>query len=92
MKKILSMLLIAGMASFVACGPSAKEKEAKLQHIKDSVKQDSIQKVLAAKEQLKKDSIAKVELAAKEKAKQDSLANLAKKPAGKKVAAHKKKK
>jgi hypothetical protein len=52
MKKILSMLMFAGMVTFVACGPSAKEKAEK-------AKQDSI---------LMADSIAKVEMMAKQKA------------------------
>ena len=63
MKKLLALVLIAGMATFVACGPSKKDQEAK-----EKAKQDSI----AAAEKAKKeaDSLASVE---KEKRKQDSL-------------------
>ena len=49
MKKLLSILVIAGMASLVACGPSAEEIAAK-----EKAKQDSIAAVQKAKE----DSIA----------------------------------
>ncbi len=95
MKKLSYLFVVAGIFAFVACGPSAKEKEA-AQHKKDSLKMDSIQKVEAAKEQLRKDSIAKIELAAKEKAKQDSIAAAAeqakKAPKGKKAAVKKVKK
>jgi hypothetical protein len=52
MKKILSMLMLAGIVTFIACGPSAKEKAEK-------AKQDSI---------MMADSIAKVEMMAKQKA------------------------
>jgi hypothetical protein len=73
MKKLLGLLVIAGMFTFVACGPSAEEIEAKRiadsTHVADSL----------AKEQQKADSIAKAEAAAAaaaeaEKAKQDSIA------------------
>jgi hypothetical protein len=74
MKKLSYLFVVAGIFAFVACGPSAKEKE-KAQRMKDSIRMDSIQKVEAAKELVRKDSIAKVEaIAAKEKAKQDSIA------------------
>ena len=66
MKKIFYLFVVAGTFAFVACRPSAKEKEA-AQHHKDSLKVDSIQKVEVAKEMWLKDSIAKVEAAAKEK-------------------------
>jgi hypothetical protein len=63
MKKLLAIVLIAGMAAFIACGPSKKDQEAK-----EKQKQDSI----AAAEKAKKeaDSLAAVE---KEKRKADSL-------------------
>lgn len=73
------MLMLAGMVTFVACGPSAKEKEA-AQKMKDSLSNDSIMKVEAAKEQVKKDSIAKVEAEAKAKRIADSIAEAAKAP------------
>ena len=79
MKKLSYLFVVAGIFAFVACGPSAKEKEA-AQHKKDSLRMDSIQKIEAAKEQKRKDSIAKVEMAAKEKAKADSIAMAAKQP------------
>jgi hypothetical protein len=63
MRKLASLLVVAGMVAFVACGPSAEQlaEQARL----DSLKQDSIAKAQA-------DSVAKV--AAIEKAKQDSIA------------------
>jgi hypothetical protein len=73
MKKLLGLLVIAALFTFVACGPSAEELKAK--HIADSTHvADSL-----AKEKQKADSIAKAEeaaqLAAKlEKEKQDSIA------------------
>lgn len=59
MKKVLSILLVAGMASIVACGPSAEEKAAAQKAI-----QDSIANVV----QMQADSLAAVELAAQEAA------------------------
>ena len=73
MKKLLGLLVIAAMFTFVACGPSAEELEQKRiadsTHVADSL----------AKEQQKADSIAKAEAAAAaaaelEKQKQDSIA------------------
>ena len=64
MKKVLTLLVVAGMMSFVACGPSAKDKAAA-----EKLKQDSI--ATAQADQAKQDSIANV-------AKQDSIANAAK--------------
>lgn len=61
MKKVLSILVIAGVAVLVACGPSAEEKAAA-----EKKKADSI-----AREQAIADSIA----AAKQKAFDDSVAN-----------------
>jgi hypothetical protein len=60
MKKVLSLLVIAGMFAIVACGPSAEEKAAQ-----EKAKADSIAAVLKA------DSIAKADI---EKAKADSIA------------------
>ena len=62
MKKLVALMIIAGMVSFVACGTNKKELAAK----QLKVKQDSILKV---------DSLAKVDSIAKAlvlKAKQDS--------------------
>jgi len=63
MKKLLALVLVAGMVTFISCGPSKKDQEAK-----EKAKQDSI----AAAEKAKKeaDSLAAVE---KEKRKLDSL-------------------
>jgi hypothetical protein len=71
MKKVLSLLVIAGMLAVIACGPSAEEKAAQ-----EKAKQDSIAAVQKAKE----DSIAAVvkakedSIAAVQKAKEDSIA------------------
>lgn len=72
MKKLSSLLLVAGTLAFVACGPSAEELEKARQ---DSIaKADSIAaveaEIQAAKEKQIQDSIAAVA----EKAKQDSIA------------------
>ena len=56
MKKLFGFLMIAGMMSFVACGPSAEEKAAEQARL-DSIKDDSIAKV----EQARNDSIAAAE-------------------------------
>jgi hypothetical protein len=61
MKKLLALLLIAGIVAFVACGGGDKEKQKQKQ---DSLRKDSISKVHKA------DSLAVVE---KEQQKQDSL-------------------
>jgi hypothetical protein len=71
MKKVLSIIAVAALsATFVACGPSKEEIEAR-----EKAKADSI----AAVEKMKQDSIAAVEAqaaadaaAAAEKAKADS--------------------
>ena len=69
MKKLLGLLVIAAMFTFVACGPSAEEIEKK--RVADSIHvTDSI-----AKEQQKADSIAKAQAAIKmEQQRQDSIA------------------
>jgi hypothetical protein len=69
MRKLFALLLVAGMASFVACGPSAADK-AKAQATKDSITKDSIAKVEAATKLA--DSLANV--AKLEAAKADSIA------------------
>ncbi len=43
MKKVLSIALVAGLFSIIACGPSQQEKDAKA----EKVKQDSIDAVMA---------------------------------------------
>lgn len=79
MKKLFSLLVIAGMLAVVACGPSAEEKAAK-----EKAKQDSI----AAAQKAIDDSIAAVakadSIAAAEKAKriEDSIAALPKAKGG----------
>ncbi len=76
MKKVLSILLIAGISSLVACGPSAEEKAAAEKRTQDSIAavqkavQDSLNAVAAAEKakadaeataaQVKADSLAKV--------------------------------
>jgi hypothetical protein len=65
MKKIFSLLVVAGFATMVACGPSAEEKAAA-----EKARQDSINNVMA---QMAADSMAQVQ-AAMEKAKADSTA------------------
>jgi len=63
MKKLLALVLVAGMVAFVSCGPSKKDQEAK-----EKAKQDSINAAEKAKKEA--DSLAAVE---KEKRKLDSL-------------------
>ncbi len=77
MKKVLSLVAIAGMFAVVACGPSKEEVEAKEKARKDSIeavekaRQDSVAQAAEA-EKARLDSIAKVE--EQEKARQDSIA------------------
>lgn len=66
MKKVLTLVAVAGMFSFTACGPSAEEIAAK-----EKAKQDSIAAVEAAKTA---EEAAKAEAEAKAKATQDSIA------------------
>mgnify|MGYP006870806450 CR=1 FL=1 len=61
MKKILGLVIIAGMMTFTACGPSAEEKEAAAKVMQDSID--------AAEAQMKA-----VEEAARQQAIQDSIA------------------
>ena len=81
MRKLFTFFVIAGMMSFVACGPSQKDKEAQEKRTTDSLaevaKNDSIAQAEAASmqaEQAKKDSIIMA----------DSLAKAEKEPKGKK--------
>jgi len=74
MKKLVALFVIAGMVSFVACGPK-KDKEAEQKRL-DSLKQDSIAKIEKAKADsladiVKKDSIAKADSLAKLNDKKD---------------------
>ncbi len=82
MKKLLSVIAVAGMFAFVACGPSAEEKAAAEQKIQDSIAQVEQQRIadsVAAAEQVINDSIAAVEA----KRIQDSIAAAEAKPAKK---------
>ena len=63
MKKLLALALVAGMVTFISCGPSKKDQEAK-----EKAKQDSI--AAAEKAKIEADSLAAVE---KEKNRLDSL-------------------
>jgi len=45
MKKVLTLVAIAGMFAFTACGPSAEEKEKAAQAAKDSIAE--VEKVAA---------------------------------------------
>jgi hypothetical protein len=65
MKKLLSLILVAGVVTFISCGPSAEEKAAM-----DKARQDSIDKV----EKARLDSIEEVNKAAIEKMRADSAA------------------
>jgi len=69
MKKLFSLLVVAGMIAFVACGPSAEELAAKAKAKADSLKAiataDSLKAIATA------DSIAAAE---KAKAIEDSIA------------------
>jgi hypothetical protein len=83
MKRLLQLVVVAGMVSFLACGPSAAEQAAEAARI-DSLQKDSIAKVEEANkaiEMAKQDSIAK---AAEATRVADSIAAAAKK-GGKKV-------
>jgi hypothetical protein len=85
MKKLFSLLVVAGMAALIACGPSAEELAKKDQAKKDSiakVKQDSTDQanLLKAKED---STIA----ANKAKAIEDSIAAASTKKGGTKPAA-----
>jgi|WetSurMetagenome_2_1015567.scaffolds.fasta_scaffold1017617_1 hypothetical protein len=78
MKKLLALILVAGMATFIACGPSQKDKDEAAKKKQDSIhKADSIAAV--EKEKHLADSLAAAE---KEKRAKDSLAKLQNKPQG----------
>ncbi|HXC03396.1 MAG TPA: hypothetical protein VNZ86_01515 [Bacteroidia bacterium] len=77
MKKVLSILAVAGMTAIIACGPSAAEKAEKAKQ--DSIhKADSVNAIMAASKK-KDDSIAMVNKAKEDAAKRaaDSIAKAA---------------
>ena len=86
MKKLLTVFAVAGMFTFIACGPSAEEKQKAEQARQDSIK--AAEDAAKAVEQARQDSIKKVEEAAQaaEQARQDSIKKAeeeaAKKPKG----------
>jgi hypothetical protein len=74
MKKKISTLLVSAMAvsMFVACGPSAEEKAAAEQHMKDSIaaaEKAIADSIIAVQQKAMEDSLAMV------KATEDSIAN-----------------
>ncbi len=86
MKKSISLLLVAGMLSLVACGPSEKEKAAEAARIQDSLAKDSMDRAQQAAEaaaaealKMQQDSLAKAAQDSVMKAMQDSIAALSKK-------------
>jgi septal ring factor EnvC (AmiA/AmiB activator) len=83
MKKLFALLVVAGMVSFVACGPKGPSKEELEKQKQDSIrKADSIAKVEAEAKRVQ-DSIANAEAEAKRIA--DSIAEAGKKGGNKKV-------
>ena len=62
MKKVLLSMTFVAATALVACGPSAAEKE-KAQHMKDSMRADSVAKADAAKMQAAADSAAAAQAA-----------------------------
>ena len=89
MKKLLSILLSAGIVMLIACGPSAEEKQAMDKARQDSLDlvkkayDDSVGKVMQAQmEKEKADSTARADM---EKARQDSTEAAAKKKSTKKT-------
>ncbi len=85
MKKLLSLLSIAGMFTFTACGPSAEEKAAKEKATKDSIAADEAMKA-EAKAKAETDSIAKYADEMKAKMEADSIEAYKAKKAEKKTA------
>lgn len=85
MKKVLSILTVAFVATLVSCGPSAEEKAAMEKAKQDSIAamqkayDDSVMTVnAAATEKMRQDSMTAANM---EKARQDSMAAAAKKKA-----------
>jgi hypothetical protein len=72
MKKLVSLILVAGTCALISCGPSKEEQEAAAKATADSIAQVEAQKAM-------EDSMAMVEkamqdsIAAAQKATQDSL-------------------
>ncbi|MEO8149039.1 MAG: hypothetical protein ABI723_15440 [Bacteroidia bacterium] len=90
MKRSISLLLVAGMLSLVACGPGEKEKAAEAARLQDSITQDSTMRAMQAAEAALKatqDSLAMIAQDSVMKAMQDSITMLTKKPAPKPVKA-----
>jgi hypothetical protein len=58
MKKLIQLLVVAGMASFIACGPSASEKTEKAKQ--DSIRQADSIATLQADSIRKADSVAAI--------------------------------
>lgn len=58
MKKLIQLLVVAGMASFIACGPSASEKAEKAKQ--DSIRQADSIATLQADSIRKADSVAAI--------------------------------
>ena len=89
MKKVLTLVAVAGMFAFYSCGPSAEQKAAMEKAKQDSIAaaEASMAQMEAAKAQAMQDSVAKVQAeAAKAQAMQDSIAKaaeMAKAPKGK---------
>lgn len=71
MKKALTLILVAGMFSFYACGPGAEDKAASEKATQDSI--DAAQQVMEEMEKVTQDSIDHTQ-EEMEKAKQDSMA------------------
>ena len=86
MKKLVTLVAVAGMFTFYACGPSAEEKAAMEKAKQDSIAmaETAMAEAEAAKAQAMQDSIAKVQAeAAKAQAMQDSMAKAAEMMKGK---------
>lgn len=72
MKKLFALLVVAGMVSFVACGPSAEEKAEKARQ--DSIRVADSMALVAAEQQKVADSIAAAQVVADSVAHADSIA------------------
>ena len=72
MKKLFALLVVAGMVSFVACGPSAEEKAAKA--AADSARVADSLKVIEEQQTKVADSIAAAQKVADSLAHADSIA------------------
>lgn len=72
MKKLFALLVVAGMVSFVACGPSAEEKAAKA--AADSVRVADSLKALEEQQAKVADSLAAAQKVADSLAHADSVA------------------